>query len=124
MKARGQPGRPFDSRAVTPGQSPPESAALPRQRQDDLPGMADNQPHKLTARAESARENALLHQPKSDTNEPSSKSVCDTSQQFSVASATVSRENREFLPERTDQARAQPGAAYRASLKGASRCLS
>ena len=31
-----------------PCQSPPDSASPPRQRQDNLPGLADNRPHELT----------------------------------------------------------------------------
>jgi hypothetical protein len=31
-----------------PGQSPPDSAARLRQRQNELPGVADTRPHELT----------------------------------------------------------------------------
>jgi hypothetical protein len=48
-----------------------------------------------------------------------------TKQQLSRRNGQVPRENCEFLEdERAAEARAQSGAAWRASLKGASQCLS
>jgi len=67
----------------------------------------------------------LIPQQKSDTKEALSEKLCDASQQFSVASATASRENREFSPEREPTkhapSRARLFVLLSKALRGASR---